>query len=75
MAAILTANNMTKRFGGLMAVDTLDVALSLIVLPGFISLKLGRSYLTTIPWWDCSRTGSFRWASLGHIKIYVSFPT
>ncbi len=27
MAAILTANNMTKRFGGLMAVDTLDVAI------------------------------------------------
>jgi len=27
MAAILTANNMTKRFGGLLAVDTLDVAI------------------------------------------------
>jgi branched-chain amino acid transport system ATP-binding protein len=27
MAAILTANNMTKRFGGLVAVDTLDVAI------------------------------------------------
>jgi branched-chain amino acid transport system ATP-binding protein len=27
MAAILTASNMTKRFGGLMAVDTLDVAI------------------------------------------------
>jgi len=27
MAAILTASNMTKRFGGLLAVDTLDVAI------------------------------------------------
>ena len=27
MAAILTASNMTKRFGGLVAVDTLDVAI------------------------------------------------
>ena len=28
MAAILTASNMTKRFGGLLAVDTLDVAIA-----------------------------------------------